>query len=130
MKRSLRKGTARISITYSSGDYTNKLVGAEFELEELGTDICLNIDLTGNLLARNKSTDSYADSAALIEDHASLRSVQILDSQVVNGVLDAWRKKPNARWKLKLSLGVQCVFNYAVNPEASGVGLFLNVCGE
>ena len=127
MKRSLRKGTAGISIEYVTGDYSNNLVGAEFELEELGTDICINIDLTGNLRVRNKATNSYADAIELIEDHASLKSVQIDDVQVVKGLVAAHHRSPNARWMLKLFAGERNAFTYLITPKGLDGSVLLNV---
>lgn len=128
MKRLLRKTAASVSVTYSDGNYSNNLAGTEFELEQSEAGICLNINLEGNLSVRNKFASCYSDACELAEDHASLKSVQIDDSQVVDGLLSANQKTPNARWKLKLLLGNKGVLNYSAKPEMSNGSVFLNIC--
>ena len=128
MKRSLRKTTAGVSVTYSDGNFSNNLTGTEFELEHSEADICLNINLEGNLSVRNKSANCYSDACELAEDHASLKAVQIDDSQVIDGLLNANEKAPNARWKLKLLLGEKGTFSYSVKPEMANGSVSLNVC--
>jgi hypothetical protein len=128
MKRSLRKTTAGVSVTYSDGNYSNNLMGTEFELEQSEAGICLSINLASNLAVRNKSANCYSDACELAEDHASLKSVQIDESQVIDGLLNANQKTPNARWELKLLLGEKGTFRYSVKPEISNRSVFLNVC--
>lgn len=127
MKRSLRKTTASVSVTYFDGNYSNNLTGTEFELEQLEAVICLSVNLESNLSVRNKSVNCYSDACELVKDHASLKSVQIDDSQVIGGLRDADEKTPNAHWKLKLLFGDKGTFNYSVKPEMSNGSLFLNV---
>lgn len=128
MKRSLRKTTASVSVTYSHGNFSNNLTGTEFELEYSEADICLSINLEGNLSVRNKSANCYSDACELAKDHASLKSVQIDDNQVIDGLINAHQKAPNGRWKLKLLLGKKGTFSYSVEPEMFSGSVFLNVC--
>lgn len=128
MNRSLRKTAASVSVTYSHGNFSNNLTGTEFELELSEKDICLSINLWGNLSVRNKSANCYSDACELAEDHALLESVQIDDSQVIDGLLNAHQKAPNACWKVKLLLGEKGTFDYPVNPELANGSVFLNVC--
>jgi len=128
MKRSLRKTTASVSVTYSHGNFSNNLTGTDFELEYSEVQICLSINLEGNLSVRNKSANCYSDVCELAEDNASLRSVQIDDSHVIDGLLDANNKCANARWTLKLFLGEKGTFGYSVKPEMSDGGILLSVC--
>lgn len=128
MKRSLRKSDADVSVAYSDGGYSNNLRGEDFELERLDAGISLSINLTSNLLVRNKAANCYADASEFVEKHALLESVQIFDSDVVRGVLDTCDKNPNAEWKLRLLLGTRKAFEYSVRPETSNVDLRLYVC--
>jgi hypothetical protein len=128
MNRSLRKTTASVSVTYSHGNFSNNLTGTDFELELSETDICLCINLRGNLSVRDKSENCYSDACELVNDQALLKSVQIDDSQVIDGLLNANKKVPNAHWKIKLLLGEQGTFDYPVKPEMSNGSVFLNVC--
>lgn len=127
MNVSLRKITASVSITYSNGNFSNNLTGTEFKLEASEKDICLNINLWGNLSVRNKSANCYSDACELAEDHALLESVQIEDSQVIDGLLNAKKNSPSACWKIKLLLGEQGTFDYPVKPKMLNGSLFLNV---
>lgn len=127
MNRYLRKTTASVSVTYSHGNFSNNLTGTEFELDVSEKGICLSINLRGNLSVRNKSANCYSDACELAEDHALLKSVQIDDSQVIGGFLNANQKAPNASWKIILLLGEQGTFDYPVKPEMSNSSLFLNV---
>jgi len=128
MKRYLRKTTAGISVTYSDGNYSNNLMGTEFELEQSEAGICLSINLASNLAVRNRSTNCYSDACELAEDHASLKSVQIDEGQVIDGLVIANQKTPNARWQLKILLGDMGMFRYSVKPKISNRSVFLNVC--
>lgn len=128
MNRFLRKTTASVSVTYSHGNFSNNLTGTEFELELSEKDICLSINLWGNLSVRNKSANCYSDACELAEDHALLKSVQIDDSQVIDGLLNAHQKAPSACWKVKLLLGEKGTFDYSVKPEMANGSVFLNVC--
>ena len=127
MKRSLRKTTADISITSSDGNFSNNLTGTEFELEESEDRICLSINLAGNLGVRNKTANCYADACELVEDHSSLESVQIDERQIIDGLIAARQRTPNARWELKLLLGEKGTFTYSVKPTTSNGSVFLNV---
>lgn len=128
MKRSLRKTAASVSVTYSDGNFSNNLTGTEFELEQSEGVICLSINLAGNLGVKNKAANCYSDACELAEDHASLKSVQIDEGKIIDGLLNANQKTPNARWELKLLLGEKGTFKYSVKPEISNSSVFLNVC--
>lgn len=127
--RPLKKTSASVFVAYSDGNFSNNLTGTDFELENSEANtICLSINLEGNLLVRNKSANCYSDACELAEDHASLRSVQIDDNQVIYGLLKASRKAPDARWKMRLLLGEKGVFHYFVQLEKSNGGVLLVVC--
>jgi len=57
-----------------------------------------------------------------------LKSLQIDDSQVIDGLLNAHQKSPNACWEVKLRLGEKGSFDYTVKPEMASGSVFLNVC--
>lgn len=128
MKRSLRKTTTGISVTYSDGNFSNNLTGTEFELEESKDSLTLSINLAGNLHVRNKSANCYADACELVENHSSLQSVQIDEERIIDGLIAAAQKTPNLPWRLTLLFAEKVVFQYAVKPTASNGSLFFNVC--
>jgi hypothetical protein len=128
MKRSLRKTPAGVSVSYSDGNYSNDLTGTDFIVEESEGCICLSIDLSGNLRVRNKESNCYYDVCELAEQHSSLKSVQIDENQVIDGLTTVYRRSPNARRELKLLLGEKGAFKYSVTPTESDGSIFLNVC--
>ncbi len=128
MKHLLRKTATSVSITYSNGNYSNNLTGTDFELERSEFQICLRINMVGNLNVRNKAANCYDDACELAADSALLKSVQIDEDQVINGLSSAIRNTPNANWKLSLGLGEKDSVDYSVKPEMVNGSLFLNVC--
>jgi len=97
-------------------------------LKHSEADICLSINLEGNLSVKNKSANCYSDACELAENHASLKAVQIDDSQVIDGLKIAIEKKPSADWKLELLLGGEGAFSYSVKPDMVNGSVLLNVC--
>ena len=126
--RSLRKKSAGISVTYSGGNFSNNLIGAEFELEESEGCACLSINLASNLSVRNKAVNCYADACELAEDKLSLASVQIDEGQVIDGLIAAKNRNPVTRWELKLLLGEKGAFTYSVEPEMVNGSIVLKIC--
>jgi len=129
MKQSLRKSTSGISVTYSNGNYTNNLVGAEFELDESESRICLNINLDGNLRVRNKAVNCYDDACELAECHTILKAVQIDEEQIIKGLIKAHQRNPSAHLELQLRLGEKGTFLYSVEQKRTDIGVILNVIG-
>jgi len=127
MKRSLRKTTAGVSVTYAKGNYSNNLIGADFTLEESEACMYFDIDLSSNLRVRNKEANCYYDACELSEQHSSLKMVQIDDSKIIEGLIAALRRIPHARWELRLLLGEKGTFKYSVTLSGSSDSIFLNV---
>lgn len=127
MKRSLRKTDAHISVHYTNGNYSNNLRGTEFELEEPEGCIRLIVNLESNLKVRNKSVNSYHDANELARDHVLLEWVQLDDEQVIDGLIAAGNRSPNARWELTLRLGEKDTFSYSVKPRMVNHSMFLDV---
>jgi hypothetical protein len=127
MKRSLRKTTAGVSVTYSNGGYSNNLAGTDFAVEESEDFICLSINLAGNLHVRNKESNCYYDACELAERYSTLKSIQINEKQVIDGLAAAYRRVPNASLKLEVALGEKGAFKYSVEPRESNGSIFLDV---
>ena len=49
MKRTIRKGSSGVHVTYKNGGFSNNLRGESFTLEDDGDRIVLSIDLSPNL---------------------------------------------------------------------------------
>ena len=127
MKRSLRKTTASISISYSDKNFSNNLTGKEFEVESSENTINLSINLASNLSVKNKSSNCYADACELAKNHSLLQSVHIYEKQIIDGLIAAYQRAPSAYWKLELRLGSLGSFKYSIKPKELNGSVFLNV---
>lgn len=116
MKRSLRKTSTGISVTYTGGNYSNNLAGSDFTVDESDEFICVSVDLSCNLRVRNKDSNSYYDACELAEDHAKLLSLEIDDLRITNGLDRVHRRHQKAQWQLELHIGDKGIFRYWVGP--------------
>jgi len=127
MKRSLRKTSAGVSVTYSTGNFSNNLTGTNFTVEAEDAVIKISIDLSCNLRVKNKETNCFFDANELAEDHALLESLQIDDEQIIDGLLRARQKYPEAVWELEISIGDKGIFKYTVSVSGSNGSVFFNI---
>ena len=128
MQRILRKTAAHVSVTYSHGNFSNNLNGTDFLLHESEKEILLTVDLSTNLRVRNKASNCYADAIELASDHSKLAMLQIDEQQIIDGLISAKKKNPNAPWYFQINLGEKGSFKYSVTPTLSNGSLFFNVC--
>lgn len=128
MKRSLRKTAFGVSVAYSDDNYSNNLSGTDFELDRSESKIYLSINLARNLIAKKKDANSYLDACELANNHSLLKSVQLDDDQIIDGLRLANQNIPNASWALEIRLGEKGVFQYSIKPEIVNISLFLKVC--
>ncbi len=127
MKRILRKTSAGVSVAYSTGNFSNNLTGTNFAIEVNDGCIKVSIDLSRNLRVRNKQLNCFFDANELAEDHTLLKSLQIDDEQVVDGLLKTTRANPDADWELELNLGKKGLFNYSISVSYSNGSVFLDI---
>ena len=127
MKRPLRKTSAGVSVTYSTGNFSNNLTGTDFTIEAEDDIIEIGIDLSCNLKVKNKGSNCFYDANELAEDHSLLKSIQIDDDKIVDGLSKANKKYPDAVWKLELSLGDRGIFKYTVSVSGSNGSVLFNI---
>jgi len=127
MKRSLRKTSAGVSVTYSNGNFSNNLTGTDFAVEVNDCIIKVSIDLSCNLRVRNKESNCFFDANELAEDHTLLKSIQIDNQQIFDGLIKTREANPDAVWELELSIGDKGLFNYPVTVSGSKGGVFFNI---
>jgi len=128
VQRILRKTAAHVSITYSHGNFSNNLNGTDFLLHESENEILLTVDLSSNLRVRNKESNCYSDAIELARDHSTLDMLQIDEQQIIDGLVSAKKKNPNAPWYFQINLDDKGSFKYLVTPTLSNGSLFFNVC--
>jgi len=127
MKRSLRKTSAGVSVTYSTGNFSNNLTGMNFAIEVKDGIIKVSIDLSSNLRVRNKESNCFFDANEFAEDHALLKSLQIDDEQTIVGLIKASQMNPDAVWELEISIGDKGLFKYKVSLSRSNGSVFFNI---
>jgi hypothetical protein len=127
MKRSLKKTSVGVSVTYSTGNFSNNLTGTDFTIEAEDDIIEIGIDLSCNLKVKNKESNCFYDANELAEDHSLLKSIQIDDDKIIDGLSKANKKYPDAVWKLELSLGDKGIFKYTVSVSGSNGSVFFNI---
>ena len=72
MKYSLRKTPSHLHLTYKYGQSNGGLLGRNLLLEVDGNVLTLEVDLSANLLARNKQSPWYLDAVVLSSNYHKL----------------------------------------------------------
>lgn len=127
MRKSIRKTTFIVSVTYLHGGYSHNLIGSNFEIEDIETTSHLYIDLSGNLHVSIREVNEYQDAIDLIERHNELASIQIDEQQILDKFLDHYRKVKTHSWQCKLFLRVNAVFSYCAKLQNRNGSLFLEL---
>ena len=108
MKYSLRKTPSHLHLTYKYGEASGGLLGRNLVLEVVdGNLLTLEIDLSANLLARNKQSPWYLDAVDLSSNYHKLKSLQCPD---------------NPRLRLRLVLNPRGRYLYEVAPHSLFMG--------
>jgi len=122
MKYSLRKTPSHLLLTYKYGEASGGLLGRNLLLEADGNRLTLDIDLSGNLLARNKSSHWYLDAVALGSNYHKLRSLQCPDNLVRSRLIRAWESVEQPSLRMRLNLLPRGRFLYEVSPHSLFMG--------
>ncbi|MFC2027122.1 hypothetical protein ACFLU3_00385 [Chloroflexota bacterium] len=130
MKRSLRKTSSGVSVTYSTGNFSNNLTGTNFTVEATDEIIRVGIDLSSNLRVRNKQSNCYFDANELAKDHSLLKSLRIDGSKIIASLIETRQMYIDASWELELSLGEKGLFKYSVSVSGSNGSIFFNIEDE
>lgn len=122
MKYSLRKTPSHLHLTYKYGESNGGLLGRNLVLEAEGNLLTLEVDLSANLLARNKSSPWYLDAIGLASNYHKLKSLQCPDNLVRTRLIRAWEGVENPTMRLRLILSPRGRYLYVVAPHSLFMG--------
>jgi hypothetical protein len=122
MKYSLRKTPSHLLLAYKYGESNGGLLGRSLVLEADGNLLTLEIDLSANLLARNKSSPWYLDAVALSANYHKLKSLQCPDNLVRTRLIRAWEGIEDPKMRMRLILAPRGRYLYEVAPHSLFMG--------
>jgi hypothetical protein len=122
MKYSLRKTPSHLHLTYKYGEANGGLLGRNLVLEAEGNVLTLEVDLSANLLARNKSSPWYLDAVDLSANYHKLKSLQCPDNLVRTRLIRAWEGVEQPRLRMRLVLAPRGRYLYEVAPHSLFMG--------
>lgn len=122
MKYSLRKTPSHLHLTYKYGEANGGLLGRNLWLEVDGNVLTLEIDVSANLLARNKQSPWYLDAVDLASNYHKLKSLQCPDNLVRARLIRAWEGVESPRLRMRLVLNPRGRYLYEVSPHSLFMG--------
>ena len=123
MKYSLRKTPSHLHLTYKYGEASGGLLGRNLVLEVVdGNLLTLEIDLSANLLARNKQSPWYLDAVDLSSNYHKLKSLQCPDNLVRTRLIRAWEGIEDPKLRMRLVLAPRGRYLYEVSPHSLFMG--------
>lgn len=122
MKYSLRKTPAHLQLTYKYGESGGGLLGRNLVLEVEGNVLTLEIDLSANLLTRDKQSAWYLDAVALASNYHKLKSLQCADNLVRARLIRAWDGIAEPRLRMRLVLSPRGRYLFEVAPHSLFMG--------
>ena len=123
MKYSLRKTPSHLHLTYKYGEASGGLLGRNLVLEVVDDNLLtLEIDLSANLLARNKQSPWYLDAVDLSSNYHKLKSLQCPDNLVRTRLIRAWEGIEDPKLRLRLVLHPRGRYLYEVAPHSLFMG--------
>ncbi len=122
MKYSLRKTPSHLNLTYKYGEANGGLLGRNLVLEVEGNVLTLEVDLSANLLARNKQSPWYLDAVGLASNHHKLKSLQCPDNLVRTRLIRVWEAMPEPKLRMRLVLSPRGRYLYEVSPHSLFMG--------
>jgi hypothetical protein len=91
-------------------------------LEVEGHVLTLEVDLSANLLARNKQSAWYLDAVDLSSNYHKLKSLQCPDNLVRARLIRAWEGIADPRLRMRLVLHPRGRYLYEVAPHSLFMG--------
>ena len=122
MKHSLRKTPSHLHLTYKYGESNGGLLGRNLVLEAEGNVLTLEVDLSANLLARNKSSPWYLDAVGLSTNYHKLKSLQCADNLVRARLIRAWEGVEEPKMRMRLILAPRGRYVFEVSPHSLFMG--------
>ena len=105
-----------------NGESSGGLLGRNLQLEVEGNLLTLEIDLSSNLLARNKSSAWYLDAVSLAANCHKLKFLQCPDNLVRARLIRAWEAVQSPQLRLRLLLNPRGRYLYQVAPHSLFMG--------
>lgn len=127
MKRSVRKKTSGVSVTYKNGNFSNNLIGNNFELDLRENIIEFHLSLEPNLRVRNKESNCFFDAKELIEDFTLLKELQIDEEKIYEEVSSKLKSNPDLPWKLTLHFGSDGSYSHETKPEVDKPSVWFSI---
>jgi hypothetical protein len=122
MKYSLRKTPSHLHLTYKYGQSNGGLLGRNLFLEVDGNVLTLEVDLSANLLARNKQSPWYLDAVDLSTNYHKLKSLQCPDNLVRTRLIRAWEGVADPKLRMRLVLNPRGRYLFVVAPHSLFMG--------
>lgn len=122
MKYALRKTPSHLHLAYKYGEPGGGVLARNLVLTIEGRELKLDVDLEGNLKARNKSAHWYVGAVFLGRNPHKLKSVQCPDNLVRARLIRAWEQVVQPQLLLRLDLGEMGAFLYEVAPHSLFMG--------
>jgi hypothetical protein len=122
MKYSLRKTPSHLHLAYKYGESSGGLLGRNLVLEVEGSVLTFEVDLSANLLARNKSSPWYLDAVSLATNYHKLKSLQCPDNLVRTRLIRTWEGIAHPRMRMRLILAPRGRYLYEVAPHSLFIG--------
>ena len=122
MKYSLRKTPSHLHLTYKYGEASGGLLGRNLVLEVDGNLLTLEVDLSANLLTRNKQSGWYLDAVDLSSNYHKLKSLQCPDNLVRTRLIRAWEGIENPKLRMRLVLNPRGRYLFEVAPHSLFMG--------
>jgi hypothetical protein len=123
MKYSLRRTPSHLHLTYKYGEANGGLLGRNLVLEVVdGNVLTLEVDLSANLLARNKQSPWYLDAIALSSNYHKLKSLQCPDNLVRTRLIRTWEGIESPKLRMRLVLSPRGRYMYEVLPHSLFMG--------
>jgi hypothetical protein len=122
MKQSLRKTPSHLHLAYKYGEPSGGLLGRNLSLEVEGDTFTLEVDISGNLKARNKASPWHVAANNLVRNHHKLKSLQCPDNLVRSRLIRAWESVRHPKLRVKLVLAPEHVYVYDVAPHSLFTG--------
>jgi hypothetical protein len=98
------------------------MLGRNLVLDVEGNLLTLEIDLSANLLARNKQSPWYLDAVDLSANYHKLKSLQCPDNLVRARLIRAWEGVEEPKLRMRLVLHPRGRYVYDVAPHSLFMG--------
>lgn len=125
MNATLRKLAASVVLAYADGTEAQTLVGTDFVLEKTEEGFSLRIDLSSNLLPRNRGLLCFYEAQGLVQQHALLKSIRLNEKQLVNSLGRELGSAPQVH--VDITLGDAKNFGYTAVPEILARGMIFAI---